>query len=306
MDIYKHYINTIVASGGGIPSFIEPYISTESLLRLKDIGYFCGMDYASKNIYNFSEYISRYDHSISTALLTWRFTNDKTQTIAALIHDVATPCFSHVIDYMNKDYVLQESTENSLEQILNNDNQFLKLLHKDYIEPIDIVNFKKFHVVDNDRPKLCADRIDGIILSGAIWANVLTCDDISAIVNDICLYINEENEYEFGFKSKDIAQLVIKANNVIDELCHSREDIYMMELLADITKKAIDNHIISYQDLYKYGERNLLYLLNNCDSKDISSQLDIFYNIEQKDIPSIDLPKIKKRVINPLVNGTRI
>ena len=43
--------------------FLVKYLKAPSLLRLKDIGYFCGMDYASKDIYNFKEYISRYDHS---------------------------------------------------------------------------------------------------------------------------------------------------------------------------------------------------------------------------------------------------
>ena len=97
-----------------IPRFLIKYLKCPSLLRLKKIGYFCGMDYASKDIYDFREYISRYDHSINVALITYKLTKNKKATIAALFHDVATPCFSHVIDYMNKDYANQESTEEKL------------------------------------------------------------------------------------------------------------------------------------------------------------------------------------------------
>ena len=86
------------------PEFLNKYLDTPCLLRLKKIGYFCGMDYASKDIYDFKEKITRYDHSLTVALLTWKCTNDIKATLAGLFHDVGTPCFSHVIDYMNKDY----------------------------------------------------------------------------------------------------------------------------------------------------------------------------------------------------------
>ena len=93
-----------------LPKFLIKYLKTPSLLRLKDISYFCGMDYASKDIYNFSEFISRYDHSLTVSLIVYKLTKDKKATLAGLFHDIATPCFSHVIDYMNQDYEKQEST----------------------------------------------------------------------------------------------------------------------------------------------------------------------------------------------------
>ena len=34
---------------------LEKYLSVPSLVRLRNVGYFCGMDYASKNVYDFSE-----------------------------------------------------------------------------------------------------------------------------------------------------------------------------------------------------------------------------------------------------------
>ena len=76
---------------------------------------------------NFKEYITRYDHSINVALITWKCTYSKEQTLAALFHDVATPCFSHVIDYMNKDYETQESTEEYTERIIKQDLLLLEL-----------------------------------------------------------------------------------------------------------------------------------------------------------------------------------
>ena len=99
-----------------MPEFLIKYLSVPSLVRLKKIGYFCGMDYASKDVYDFQEVISRYDHSLTVALLTWKLTKNRIKTLAALFHDISTPCFSHVIDYMNKDYANQESTEEKTEE----------------------------------------------------------------------------------------------------------------------------------------------------------------------------------------------
>lgn len=175
------------------PEFIEKYLKTPSLLRLKKVGYFCGMDYASKNIYNFKEYITRYDHSLTVALLTWKFTQNKKMTLAGLFHDIATPCFSHVIDYMNKDYENQESTEEYTENILKNDKYLIKCLKEDNIEIEDITNFKKYSIVDNDRPKVCADRIDGVILTGISWTKDVEYDDIDKIIDNIEIYTNEDN-----------------------------------------------------------------------------------------------------------------
>lgn len=127
-----------------IPSFMIKYLKCPSLLRLKKIDYFCGMTYASRDIYNFNDNITRYDHSLSTALLTYKLTYDKTKTIAALFHDIATPCFSHVIDYMNGDYLNQESTEEYTEYILKRDLYLKKCLEKDGIDINNIINFKKY------------------------------------------------------------------------------------------------------------------------------------------------------------------
>ena len=151
------------------PYFLNKYLHALSLLRLKKVGYFCGMDYASKDIYDFKELITRYDHSLTVALLTWKYTHDKTSTIAGLFHDIATPCFSHVIDYMNNDFINQESTEKNTGNIIMRDQFLLHCLYNDNIYLNNVINFKKISIVDSERPKLCADRLDGIILTGISW-----------------------------------------------------------------------------------------------------------------------------------------
>ena len=290
---------------GPIPDFLNKYLELRIMKRLKKVGYFCGMDYGSKEVYDFNYLISRYDHSLSTALLTWRFTNNKKETIAALFHDISTPCFSHVIDYMNKDYETQESTEEKTEIILRSSKKLKDLLKDDNLKINDITDFKSFTIVDNNRPKLCADRIDGIILTSLGWTKMLTMEEIPNIINNIEVQKNENNELELGLKNIEVARLLCELNKKIDELCHSNEDNYMMELLAEITKYAIDKEYIDYENLYKYTEEKVFKILNSIDDNGLQLMLNLFKSVSFDQITQKDLPKIKRRLINPLVNGKR-
>jgi len=289
-----------------IPDFLNKYLKSPSLMRLKNVGYFCGMDFASKEIYNFQEYISRYDHSLSVSLLTYQLTKDKKATLAALFHDIATPCFSHVIDYMNGDYEKQESTEEFTEYILKNDNYFVNCLKEDNIELDDVINFKNYSIVDNDRPKVCADRIDGIILTGIGWTKNINKKDIENIINDLVIVNNEFNEKEIAFKTIEVATKVLEISKTIDVYCHSNEDNYMMQLLAQITQFAINKKYISYEDLYHYDELALFKLWKQCNDNHLNMLIKKFETITLKDIPHINLPNVKNRHINPIVNGKRI
>ena len=288
-----------------MPYFMKKYLKCPSLLRLKNICYFCGMDYASKDIYDFKEYVTRYDHSLSVALITYRFTKSKKATLAGLFHDVATPCFAHVIDYMNKDYANQESTEEFTEKILKSDKYLIKCLKKDKIKIDEIIDFKKYSIVDNKRPKLCADRIDGVVLTGVNWTKNIEKRDIKNIVKDLCVFINEDYELEIGFKTKEVCKKVVEVSESIDVICHSNEDNYMMQLLADLTKFAINNKYIEYEDLYYYDEKKVLSIFDSIKEKEFIDKYYLFKNIKKEEIKTIELPYIKKRDLNPLITGKR-
>lgn len=289
-----------------IPEILNKYLKVPSLIRLKNVGYFCGMDYASKDIYDFEELISRYDHSLSVCLITYKLTKDKKASIAGLFHDIATPCFSHVIDYMNEDYEKQESTEAYTEKILRSDKYLLECLKEDNIDINDIINFKSYTIVDNDRPKVCADRIDGVILSGICWTKNLNKSNIKDIVNDMDIFKNEEDEDEIGFKTYGIAKKVLDVSKSIDIYCHTKEDNYMMELLAKITKIAINKKYILYDDLYFYNEEELFKLFKSKEDIELNNYIKKFETIKKEEVPDIKLSKVKIRNLNPLVNGTRI
>ena len=225
--------------------------------------------------------------------------------IAALFHDVATPCFAHVIDYMNKDYANQESTEEYTEEIIKNDFELKRCLKIDKIKYSEICEFKEFSIVDNKRPKLCADRFDGIILTGYNWTKSMELNDILRFTDNLCVYENEDNELELGFKDKDIAIEVLKISDEIDEICHSSEDNFMMELLANITRISINDKIIDYKDLYYITEVELFDKIKSSENSELLKLLDLFYNARVSDIPDTVLD-VKKRDLNPLCSLGRV
>lgn len=298
-DEYQRYL-------GEIPEFLKPYLELDIIVRLKDISLMCGMDYASKSAYDFAFYISRFDHSLNTALITWKLTEDKKATLAALFHDVSTPVFSHVIDYMNGDLVNQESTEEKTEEILHESPELAELLRKDGIDLHDICDFKQYSVVDLKRPKMCADRLDNIIAAGMSWLKRLTLEDALKIMDSVILVPNEDDEMEIGFNDEGIAEYLTLINDGINYLTHTKEDTYMMLLLADIVRICLELEIISYNELFRVTEHYVLEVIeSNLDlSKELKMKWHEFKTI--KTFPHLDSPEIRDKVINPIVVKKRL
>ena len=302
--LYKYYLELLKADL--FKQKYQAYLNTSLIKRLKGISYLCGMDYASKDVYDFKEKITRFDHTVSGASLVNYLNGTKEEVISFLCHDAGTPCFSHVIDYMNKDYEKQESTEEDLALLLKQDHHFLNLLQRDKITASQILNFKQYSLIDNDRPKLCVDRLDGIILNGISWSQTLTKESIRTILSCLAIYINEDGEKEIGFTNEQIARLVVKENNIIARYCEAKEDLFMMELLASITKYAIQQEYLFYHELYILSEESLLSRLKEIPDPFLHQRLMLFANIKRKDIPYVLHPPVKKRTLNPLVLGQRL
>lgn len=80
----------------------------------------------------------------------------------------------------------------------------------------------------------------------------------------------------------------------------------MMELLANIIKLAIEEELLTYDSLYYLTDSQLFRLFEYSENKNLRDKLTLFENILKRDIPIQENKKIKKRLINPLVNGNRL
>lgn len=281
-----------------LPIELKEYV--DIIMRLKNVSYLCGMKYASPYLYNFKYDFSRLDHSISCFLETLHFTNDFTMSLTSLYHDCNTPVFSHVIDYLYKDYINQEVTESKNELFLLNNKRLINLLDRDNISIEDIINPKKYSIVDNDRPKLCIDRLDGIFLNSLSWSKCIDFADVEEIYNNMLVLINRENEQELGFNELYYALTICYCENRINKLIHSDKDNYAMLLLSSIIKYMLDNKYIVDSDLYNYDELEFINIIKikSLDDNNLSLMWELFTKVEN----IYDIPKIssKERYVFPL------
>lgn len=241
------------------PLFIEKYLNTKPLKRIGNIGQFCGCDYSK--IFDVKYFYSRLDHSVACSLMTWHFTKDKKKTLMALFHDLGTPCFSHAIDYLFGDSEKQESSEKDIFDIISSSDEIMNLLNEDNISIDDLKEAYKCSIVENERPKICVDRLDGILGTALVWLGFWEIDDVKYIYKDLSVLINEDGNKEIGFNNINIAEYFYDAAYKYSIACQCSEDKYVMQFIADALKILVENGIITLEDLYEKEEKEIVDLL---------------------------------------------
>ena len=290
------------------PEWLNEYIDTKELLSQQYISVTCGTIYS--NLFESDFFFSSLDHSVAVALIVWHFTHDKKQTLSGLFHDIATPAFKHCVDFLNGDYMTQESTEDLTTEIIKNSKGIMKLLKRDNIEISEIDNYHLYPIVDNDTPKLSADRLEYSLSNALFTYRLLDSDSIKEIYDDIVIQKNEEDEIELGFKTKKIARSFVKVTSRLSVIYREDRTRYSMQLIADILKKLNEENKITKEDLYRLKESEVI---NIIESSKFNNIFNIWKNAKKVKV-SKEEPKdvyyvnhgAKVRYIDPLLNGARI
>lgn len=290
------------------PEWLIEYINTEEMLKQQYISITCGTIYS--DLFESSYFFSSLDHSIAVALIIWHFTHDKKQTLSGLFHDIATPVFKHCVDFLNGDYMTQESTEDLTTKIISESKGIMKLLKRDNILLEEVDDYHKYPIADNDTPKLSSDRLEYSLSNALLTYNLLDLDEIKEIYEDIEIQKDEDGIDELSFRTKSIARKFVKVTSRLSVIYREDRTRYSMQFLADIMKNLSEEGKITREDLYNLKESDVIGIIENSRYKDM-------YNIwkETKKVElSDDEPQnvyyvkhgAKVRYINPLVNGQRI
>lgn len=297
MDLLHIYNNDF-------PLFIDELIETPEFKRLSNVGMNCGCEYTSFPIFSKGKDYTRYNHSIGVALIIWHFTKDIKQSIAGLLHDISSPVFAHVVDFLNGDHETQESTEEKTQEIIENSIEIQKILKKYNLTTQDVYDYHIYPIADNDSPLLSADRLE-YTLGNAFYYGFKSLDEIKSIYDDLVVSKNEFGQDEISFKTLNNAIEFTSVSILNSKVYTADYDRFSMQYLADLLKLAVYKNVININDLYTTENEVIMKLEKD---EDIKSMWDDFRSFSQvltsKEKPKkgywVNIPA-KKRYINPQV-----
>lgn len=232
-----------------IPDFLREAAQTPLVQRLREVGMNCGCEYTSFERFTRLAPYSRYDHSMGCALVVWHFTGDRRQSLAALLHDVATPVFAHVIDFLNGDHLRQESTESATAAFIASSPQLSAFLARQGLELDEVSDYHRYPVADNDIPRLSSDRLEYSLGNVANYG-LAPIEEISRWYGGLVVDKNEEGVDELMFR--DTATALAFATGALEasRIYVADEDRYAMQMLAELLKKHIQRGVLNKEDLY--------------------------------------------------------
>ena len=231
------------------PPFFEPIVQSPLLQRIAGIGMNCGCEYTSFPFFRSLAPYSRLEHSIGVGLIVWNFTHSKAQAIAGLLHDVASPSFAHVIDFMKGDYITQESTEERTYSMIQSSVQVCRVLSELGMSVEQVSDYHLYPIADNDTPKLSADRLE-YTLGNIINFRLGGVEDVREIYSSLSVTVNEEGEEELCFTDRAVAEKFARYALECGKVYVSPADRYSMQLLSEIVKRAAGRGTVTEDMLY--------------------------------------------------------
>lgn len=246
--LWKIYCNEM-------PQFIEKLAETQAMQRLKYVGMSCGCEYVAlhKADMDMSHRYTRFEHSVGVALIVWNFTHDVKQSVAGLFHDISTPAFAHAVDYMNGDYITQESTEALTSNFIDGSEEIQRILAKLELRTEDVCDYHMYPIADNDSPQLSADRME-YTFGTFLRCFITDIPNIAKYYNNIFVGTNERGEQELVFKDMEIAEEFALCSMKCSYVYTDDSGRFTVQFLADLLRDASQRGILSIGDLYNTEE----------------------------------------------------
>ena len=289
-----------------IPAFLEPFLHVPEVERLRKIGMNCGCEYSSFPLFRGLAPYSRFDHSVGAALIVWHFTQSRAQAAAGLLHDISSPVFAHVVDFMNGDYLTQESTEAGTEEIISGSGELQALLAENGLSTRDVCDYHRYSVADNNPPGLSADRLE-YTLGNMLNFGICTPGEVRRMYGDLTVGTNGDGQEEIMFRTQETAESFAGAALKCSAIYVSDEDRYAMQILAEILRFAIRHGILTADDLHTTEEEVIARLRRDERTAALWERFRSYTRIIRAESPGTEgewrMIAAKKRYINPMVRG---
>lgn len=286
-----------------IPDFVRRIAQTALMRRLQQVGMNCGCEYTSFATFKLAEPYSRYEHSVGAGLIVWHFTHDVQQSVAALLHDVATPAFAHVVDFLHNDHERQESTEDLTLATIQSCPELVAILAELSLSPEDVADYHIFPIADNDTPRLSSDRLE-YTMGNIVNFGLASRERVGELYQNLCVGINEEGAPEIMFADAELASAFARLSLHCSKIYVSDEDRYAMQRLALLLKTAVERDVISEPDLMLTEPEIITKLTAD---RDVAEQWTRFRTLSKIIVgepgPDALVVPAKKRCINPYVQN---
>lgn len=231
-----------------VPPLLRELADTPDMRRLSQVGMNCGCEYTAFPRFISGRTYSRLEHSLGVGLIVWHFTRDPAQAAAGLLHDVASPTFAHVVDFLRGDYLTQEATEDGTRERIEGSEAIQRILKQYGLSTDDVADYHRYPIADNDSPRLSADRLEYTFGNSLRWG-ILTRPEIVEIYRDLRVGENEEGQAELVFGTAELAALFARAALVCSKIYVSDPDRYAMQALCELLARGLNMGILHSKDL---------------------------------------------------------
>lgn len=187
---------------------------------------------------------------MGVVLIVWRFTGDVRQALAGLFHDIAAPCFAHVIDFMLGDSMTQEATEDGTRTVIEQSECIQALLGGHGLSTDDVADYHRYPIADNDSPRLSADRLE-YTLGNLVNYRFITRDRAKWMLDALTVLRDEHGREELGFIDTEAAAAFANGAMDMGRIYVSEADRFSMQALAELLVRARDAGVIAMSDLWR-------------------------------------------------------
>ncbi|HZW60775.1 MAG TPA: hypothetical protein VFF04_00970 [Candidatus Babeliales bacterium] len=253
----------IVTTIYGQTRVIEPVlielIKSPAMERLKKVRQYGVTWYAHEE----AEY-TRFTHSIGVFFLLKKYGANLEEQIDGLLHDVSHTVFSHVGDYLFNCRFNQWSYQDEIHEWFLQEIGVTDILNIHGFDDACTKKAKKRHrLLEQDRPDLCADRIE-YNLHGGLVEGFLTHDEVNELISALH-FENGQWFFDNVQAAKKFGQISIKLS-----LCRwgSHWNVFVDYCARQALMRALELGLLT-KDLIHFGIDDAVWqmLVNNQDSE---------------------------------------
>jgi hypothetical protein len=262
---------------------IMELLAAPSVQRLKGIS-----QLGVPDRYHHLKGFSRYEHSVGVMLLLRSLGARLDEQIAGLLHDVSHTAFSHVVDWIIAGQGGQEGYQDEQHKRIIASSELAGILRKYGYDPYQIADESRFPLLEQESPKLCADRIDytlrelGVEKARPYLASLAVADG-----RIIFTSIEAARAFASDF-------LGLQKGN-----WGSFESASRYTAFAQAVRYAIEGKIISFDDLWKDDEY-VTHIMENAQHPAIDAILEKLKEKSLDHLPKSDGVQIRKfRHVDP-------